>query len=105
MIQPPWRTAAAASLAALLSTACVTTPLPGVPVQAVEPAAVQSCTRVGELTINSMRDSGSPSADLDRAKEKLLSEARAQGATHLVITDRNLRGALAWMSGTMYRCG
>lgn len=95
----------ALAIAAVLLAACYTAPLPGVPVQAVEADAVKGCTPLGELKVNSMRDSGSPAADLDRAKEKVLSEARAQGATHFVITGRDLRGSLAWTWGTMYRCG
>ena len=101
---PPARATWAAA-AAVLSASCVTTPLPGVPVQDVEPSAVQGCTFLADLEVNTMRDSGSPAADLQRVKERLLSEARARGATHLVVTERDLRFALALARGSASRCG
>jgi hypothetical protein len=101
---PSARGPCAAAFAAVLSAACVTTPLPGVPVQDVDQAAVQGCTWIADLEVNAMRDSGSPAADLQRVKELLLSEARARGATHLVVTERDLRFALALARGRAYRC-
>jgi len=95
----------AALVLSALPTACVTTPLPGVPVQDVEPAAVRGCAVLGDLEVRTMRDSGSPAADLQRVKERLLSDARELGATHLVVTERDLRFALALARGTAYRCG
>ena len=94
-----------AAAASLLVAACVTPPRPGVPVQDVEPAAVQGCTWLSDLEVRTMRDSGSPSADLQRAKERLLADARALGATHVVVTERDLRFALALARGAAYRCG
>jgi hypothetical protein len=93
-----------AALSGILAAACVTTPLPGVPVQDVALVAVQGCTWIADLEVNAMRDSGSPAADLQRVKELLLSEARARGATHLVVTERDLRFALALARGSAYRC-
>ncbi|ARN22215.1 hypothetical protein A4W93_21215 [Piscinibacter gummiphilus] len=89
----------------MLSAACITTPLPGVPVQEVDPAAVRGCTWTTDLEVTAMRDSGSPAADLQRVKELLLSQARERGATHLVVTERDLRFALALARGSAYRCG
>ena len=85
---------------------CVTAPLPGDPVKDAEADAVTGCTALGALEVRSLRDSGSPSADLMRAKELLLSKARTDtpGATHLVVTERDLRGASAIARGTAYRC-
>ena len=103
-VAPPGARALAAA-ASLLVAACVTTPVPGVPVQDVEPSAVQGCTWLTDLEVRTMRDSGSPSADLQRAKERLLSDARALGATHVVVTERDLSFALALARGAAYRCG
>lgn len=102
---PSVRGPCVAALAAVVSAACVTTPPPGVLVQDVDQAAVQGCTWIADLEVNAMRDSGSPAADLQRVKELLLAEARARGATHLVVTERDLRFALALARGAAYRCG
>lgn len=89
----------------VVATGCTTVAPLGPPVEEVDAAAVQGCTAVGELNARSLRDSGSPAADLQRVREQLLAEARALGATHLVLAERDLRYALATARGTAYRCG
>lgn len=89
----------------VVATGCTTLAPLGPPVEEVDAAAVQGCTAVGELNARSLRDSGSPAADLQRVREQLLADARALGATHLVLAERDLRYALATARGTAYRCG
>ena len=89
----------------IVAMGCTTVAPQGPPVEEVDAAAVQGCTAVGELNARSLRDSGSPATDLQRVREQLLAEARALGATHLVLAERDLRYALATARGTAYRCG
>lgn len=95
----PWAAVAA------MTAACVSTPGSAPTVQVVDAAAVSTCSPLGDLHARSLRDSGSPAADLQRAKEQLLVAARERGASHLVISELDLRYALALARGRAYRCG
>lgn len=81
---------------------CVATP--GVPVQSVTADAVRGCTFVADLQRATLRDSGSPAADLQRAAEAVQLAAREFGATHVVPGERRMSYLSISAEGRAYRC-
>ena len=81
---------------------CVATP--GALVQSVTADTVQGCTFVAEVQRVTLRDSGSPAADLQRAAEAVLSAARELGATHVVPGERRMSYLSISAEGRAYRC-
>ncbi len=86
----------------LVVAGCVATP--GVPVQSVTADTVRGCTFVADVQRVTLRDSGSPATDLQRAAEAVLSGARELGATHVVPGERRMSYLSISAEGRAYRC-
>ena len=80
------------ALTALIAAAgvagCVSSPGPSV--QSATADEVRHCTFVADVSRVSLRDTGSPAADLARAAEGVHLAARELGATHVVPGERRM---------------